>query len=226
VTTFKTVYVWTGGALFVGALACCGYTYAFTWSQTPAFNPAGISMDALLFSVFALHHSLFARDSVKRWLSRVVPDSMMRSVYVWVASLLLIGVCLAWQPVGSAFYDHTGLLAVAHGVVQLAGVVIIVSAVRTIDALELAGIHPLSGADSLQIIGPYRWVRHPLYTGWLLLTFGAAHMTGDRLFFAGISTFYLLLAIPFEERSLQTHFGDAYTGYRRRVRYRIVPYVY
>ena len=78
----------------------------------------------------------------------------------------------------------------------------------------------------MQIVGPYRWVRHPVYSGWVLLTFGAAHMTGDRLAFAAISTFYLLIAMPFEERSLRMSFGAAYDEYRRRVRYRIAPYVY
>jgi protein-S-isoprenylcysteine O-methyltransferase Ste14 len=224
--TFTGAFVWAGGGLFVGALTFCGYAYAFTWSRTPAFDPAAIGVDALLFSVFALHHSLFARDTVKGWMSGIVPDVMLRSAYVWIASGLLIGVCLAWQPVGAEVYRHAGLFAGVHGVVQLAGVVIIVSAVRTIDALELAGIRPLSRADSLQTAGPYRWVRHPLYSGWLLLTFGAAHMTGDRLIFAAISTCYLLIAIPLEERSLRATFGDAYAGYQRRVRYRIVPYVY
>ena len=53
-----------------------------------------------------------------------------------------------------------------------------------------------------------------------------AHMTGDRLIFAGISTLYLLIAMPFEERSLAMSFGRAYDEYRERVRFRIVPYVY
>jgi protein-S-isoprenylcysteine O-methyltransferase Ste14 len=78
----------------------------------------------------------------------------------------------------------------------------------------------------LQITGPYHWVRHPLYSGWLLVTFGAAHMTGDRLIFAGISTLYLLIAMPFEERSLRMSFGPAYEAYTRRVRCRLIPYVY
>ena len=225
-TKFREAVVWTGGALFVGALAFCAYSYAVTWSRVTALDRAAVPVDALLFSAFALHHSLFAREAVKRWLSSLVPAPMLRSMYVWIASTLLIGVCLAWQPVGGDLYHHAGLLSVAHAVVQLIGVVIIALAVRTIDALELAGIHPLSGAESLQVVGPYRWVRHPLYSGWLLVTFGAAHMTGDRAIFAGISTFYLLIAMPFEERSLRASFGDAYAGYQRRVRYRIVPYVY
>jgi protein-S-isoprenylcysteine O-methyltransferase Ste14 len=222
-----SAFVWAGGAMFVGALAFCGYSYAVTWSHAAgAFRGTPAGVDALLFSVFALHHTLFARDRAKRWLSRAVPDAALRSVYVWLASILLIGVCLAWQPVGGEFDRHSGALGAAHLGLQLAGVFVIARAVGAIDALELAGIRPHSGPDALQIVGPYRVVRHPLYSGWLLVTFGAAHMTGDRLVFAGISTLYLLIAMPFEERSLRKSVGEAYAEYARKVRYRLVPYVY
>ena len=56
--------------------------------------------------------------------------------------------------------------------------------------------------------------------------FGAAHMTGDRLAFAVMSSAYLVVAIPMEERSLLRSFGDTYADYQRRVRWRIVPYLY
>ena len=190
------------------------------------FDAAAIAIDAVLFTAFAAHHSVFARDPVKRWLTRVVPERLLRSVYVWLASLLLIGVCAAWQPVGGEIYRVRGWQALALAAVQVAGVLIIASAVRAIDALELAGIRPHTAADSLQFRGPYRWVRHPLYLGWLLATFGPAHMTGDRLVFAGISLFYLVIAVPFEERSLIGTFGEPYLRYRELVRWRIVPYVY
>ena len=212
--------------MFVGALAYTAYSYAFPWGRTLLFTPTAIVADAALFTVFALHHSLFARDAVKRRLTRVVPDALLRSVYVWLASLLLFAVCAVWQPVGGDIYRHTGAFAVSHGVLQLAGVLIIVQTVRLIDPLELAGIRLHSSADALQIVGPYRWVRHPIYAGWLLLTFGAAHMTGDRLSFAVISTLYLLVAMPYEERSLRKSFGEQYDEYCRLVRYRLVPYVY
>jgi protein-S-isoprenylcysteine O-methyltransferase Ste14 len=173
-----------------------------------------------------MHHSVFARERVKRWMTRLVPEPLMRSVYVWLASLLLIAVCAAWQPVGGEVYHMHGWHAVVHASIQLAGVIVIAGAVRTIDALELAGIRHHSYRQSLQIVGPYRWVRHPLYFGWLLATFGAAHMTGDRLIFAAISAFYLLIAVPFEERSLIASFGEDYTRYQRQVRWRMVPFVY
>jgi len=78
----------------------------------------------------------------------------------------------------------------------------------------------------LQTTGPYRWVRHPLYLGWLLAVWGHAHMTGDRALFAAITTIYLAAAVPFEERSLVASFGETYRDYQRNVRWRMVPYVY
>jgi protein-S-isoprenylcysteine O-methyltransferase Ste14 len=69
-------------------------------------------------------------------------------------------------------------------------------------------------------------VRHPLYFGWTLVVFGTPAMTADRLVFAIVSTAYLAIAIPFEERSLIRHFGQQYERYRGRVRWRMIPFVY
>jgi protein-S-isoprenylcysteine O-methyltransferase Ste14 len=227
-TRFDRVFVWTGGALFVLSLAACAYAYVVAWGPLPthagAWTP--VAIDAALFSVFAFHHSFFARESVKRRVARAVPDRLLRSFYVWIASLLLLLVLALWQPIAGEAYDVTGWRAVAHAVVQLGGVWLIARSVATIDPLELAGIKPPSGSDALQIAGPYRWVRHPLYLGWLLAVFGAAHMTANRVEFAVITTAYLCLAIPWEERSLLRMFGEAYARYQRTVRWRIIPYVY
>jgi protein-S-isoprenylcysteine O-methyltransferase Ste14 len=123
-------------------------------------------------------------------------------------------------------YEVVGWRAAAHASVQVAGLLLIAGAVRKIDALELAGIREHTGHQPLQITGPYRWVRHPLYLGWMLATFGAAHMTGDRLVFSGISALYLIVAMPIEERALRRSLGETYARYEQRVRWRVVPYLY
>jgi len=229
-TRFERSFVWIGGAVFVLALALCAYCYLFGWASPAAegsWSPVGaITMDTVLFAVFALHHSLFARQSVKGHLASVLPNRLLRSFYVWSASLLLLAVLALWRRVAGDLYHVTGWRAVAHAGVQLAGVWLIARSVARIDALELAGIKPSSGEEALQVAGPYQWVRHPLYLGWLLALFGAAHMTADRLAFAAITTGYLLLAVPWEERSLLRLFGEPYARYQRRVRWRVVPFIY
>ena len=58
------------------------------------------------------------------------------------------------------------------------------------------------------------------------MVFATPHMTGDRLLFASVSSLYLVVAIPWEERSLEAAFGEAYRRYKRQVRWRVLPYVY
>ena len=236
-TRFERAFVWAGGALFVGSLALWVWWYVFWLSHSrPWAGWRPVVVDAALFTIFAGHHSLFARETARRWLS-AIPRRLHRSVYVWMASLLLIAVCLLWQPIGAEVYRVPVAGAAALAVVQLAGVWCIAGAVARIDGLELAGIRApeeRSGAGSsaetrpaaLQITGPYRWVRHPIYLGWMLIVFGVAHMTGDRLVFAGISSLYLIVAVPWEERSLRQSFGEDYDRYTRQVRWRVLPYMY
>jgi protein-S-isoprenylcysteine O-methyltransferase Ste14 len=149
-------------------------------------------------------------------------------VYVWLASVLLIIVLMAWQPIGGEVYRVTGGLRWVLLGVQLVGVWFIAKSVGAIDGLELAGIRQVSDerTNTLQVGGPYRVVRHPLYFGWVLIVFGALHMTGDRLAFAVITTAYLVLAMPWEERSLQRAFGEEYARYKQQVKWRIVPFLY
>ena len=219
--------MWGGGGAFVLSLAACTYVFAVAWEAPPADGGGwrALAIDAGLFGVFALHHSVFARESVKGWISRIVPAHLLRSCYVWTASALLVAVLALWQPIAGDLYHVAGPASLANAGVQLFGIWLIAGSVARISALELAGIEPAAG-DALQIGGPYRWVRHPLYLGWLLVVFGAAHMTANRLAFASTSAAYLLLAIPWEERSLLRAFGEPYARYQRAVRWRVLPYVY
>lgn len=221
------LFVWLGGSIFVIALATTFWTYLVVFARDAPFAGwLAIVADTLLFSCFALHHSLFARDGMKTRIARIVGNPLVRSAYVWIASALLLVVDLSWRPIGGCVYRMTPPAAgVALGV-QIAGLWLTVRGAQAIHPLELAGIRNSLQATALQVGGPYRLVRHPLYLGWMLMTFSAAQMTGDRLVFAAISTAYLAMAIPFEERALVRLFGPHYERYRDRVRWRMIPYLY
>jgi hypothetical protein len=136
----ERLFAWLGGALFVGALALAGWWYAVFLNRVRAgVSWPALVFDATLFSIFAGHHSLFARPAVKTAMGRVVPERLLRSVYVWTASLLLMIVCLVWQPVGGVAFAHGGFVALLHVAVQISGLVLIALSVRVIGAARMTG---------------------------------------------------------------------------------------
>src|SRR5947209_3424456 len=99
-TRFDRPFVWLGGALFAASLAACAFRYLFVWGSSGDGHVDAVAPNALLFGLFAAHHSVFARERAKERLARLVPEHLLRSVYVWTASVLLLLVCALWQPVG------------------------------------------------------------------------------------------------------------------------------
>jgi methanethiol S-methyltransferase len=181
---------------------------------------------------------VLARTRAKAWLARFVPAHLERTAYVWVASLLFMVVCVLWVPVAGVVWHLEAPAAFLGLALQVAGLAITLASALLLDVLDLGGVRqvlrarrgePLedeSVAPAITSRGPFGWVRHPIYLGWLLMTFPAPTMTAGRLLFAAVSTFYLVVAIPWEERSLERQHGEAYRAYQRAVRWRMVPFVY
>jgi protein-S-isoprenylcysteine O-methyltransferase Ste14 len=226
-----------GGLTFVASLGYFGLSYAGRYGveldPTASRSPlVPLLVDSALFSAFALHHSIFARTGLKAAVSRVLPPTLERSAYVWVASLLFIGVCAWWQPIAGLAWRLDGAWRVGALSVQLIAGVMTLVAARQLGMLQLAGVRQTLAVrgpaplPTLDDTGLYGFVRHPIYLAWLVLVWAAPVMTGTRMAFAALSSIYLFVAVPFEERDLRRLFGAAYAEYSRRVRWRIVPFVY
>ena len=229
------IFAWLGAILFISSLFVLLHAYFVTFGHVPPEGPATRPMlfDVVLFSVFALHHSVFARSAVKLWMTRLVSSVLERSVYTWIASLLLIAVILLWRPVPGQLYEFRGVWAAPFFAIQCIGLLLTVRGSSALGILDLAGVRQVRAAGdsgqahiALVTTGLYGFVRHPLYFSWLLVVFGTPHMTMTRLTFAVVSSAYLGLAIPFEERGLIRVFGDEYRRYQRQVRWRMLPGVY
>lgn len=224
-----------GAALFAGSLGTFACFYAVVLGRPVEAAQGGASAVAwniALFSIFAIHHSLLARSGAKAWLTRLIPARLERSAYVWIASLLFLAVCLLWQPLPGVWWDLRGPARIVCYMLQLAGVVLTLRAAALIDIWDLAGVaqvtpdrHAPRLDDPVVFTtrGPYGWLRHPIYLGWVLIVFGAPSMTAGRALFAAISTVYLVMAIPLEERSLVREHGNEYRQYQRLVRWKLIP---
>jgi protein-S-isoprenylcysteine O-methyltransferase Ste14 len=228
------LFLWLGAALFFVSLAYFLVSYVTTFG-VPAAGSArapAVAWNVALFTLFALHHSVLARAPMRQWVARLLPaPPLERSLYVWVASILLIAVCALWRPVPGVAWDVDGILLWALRLIQAAGVWLTLRSAAILDIRELAGVAvrtPDGQAPDVEFrtTGPYGWVRHPIYTGWFLIVFAAAPMTMTRFVFAVVSCVYLLIAIPFEERSMRAAAASTYARYVAQVRWRLLPGVY
>lgn len=185
---------------------------------------SALLIDACLLSLFAVQHSVMARPWFKRLLTKVVPVAIERSTYVLASSLALIAMYWKWQPLGGVVWETAGILsALIYGVYAF-GWTLVLFATCVINHFDLFGLRQVwrnlqrKPQAALQFTTPwlYRVVRHPLYVGWLLVFWSAPTMTMTHLFFASMTTAYILVAIQFEERDLiATH--PEYAEYRKQV---------
>jgi methanethiol S-methyltransferase len=189
--------------------------------------PTGFALvvDAALIALFGLQHSVMARPGFKRVWTRIVPAPVERSVYVAAASLALILLFLLWRPIPGAVWsvdDDTGA-SVLWALFALGWLIVLVSTFL-ISHFELFGLAQVWGhARSKAAAAPafrtpffYRWIRHPLYSGFFLAFWATPRMSlGHLLLAAGVSA-YMLIAIRYEERDLVDTFGDDYRSYRDR----------
>jgi protein-S-isoprenylcysteine O-methyltransferase Ste14 len=184
-----------------------------------------LAINSLLLGLFALQHSIMARPWFKKAWTRIVPTPVERSTYVLFSSAALLVLFWKWQPMGGVIWN-VGSMSGRLGLEVLfaCGWLTVLIATFLINHFDLFGLRQvwlhLLGRNYTEIgfrtPGPYRYVRHPLYVGWLLVFWSAPVMTSAHLLFAIATTAYILIAIQFEERDLVRFHGE-YTEYRRQV---------
>ena len=184
-----------------------------------------LAFNAALLGLFAVQHSLMARQWFKRAWTRIVPAPVERSTYVLFSSLALILLFWKWQPMGGVVWsveNQFGRFAI-YGLYAIGWLTVLI-ATFLINHFDLFGMRQVwlhlqrrpYTTLAFRTPGLYRYVRHPLYVGWLMVFWSAPVMTVAHLVFAIATTAYILIAIQFEERDLVRHHAE-YAEYRRRV---------
>jgi methanethiol S-methyltransferase len=185
-----------------------------------------VVVNLLLMSLFAVQHSVMARKRFKQWWTQYVPKSVERSTYVLFASLALILLFWQWRPMPSVVWEITDVdIAATVAILSLGGWVIVFSSTFLINHFELFGLHQVANnLAGREMPRPrfrtplyYKFVRHPIYLGFIIAFWAAPTMTLGHLLFAAVTTAYIFVGIALEERDLVDLFGDQYRRYRRQV---------
>lgn len=219
-------------AIFFGSFL---YLYGFL-SNT--FVPKGIDggvetatgtaliINLVLLALFGVQHTVMARPEFKERWTKIVPKPIERSTYVLISSAILILLYWQWRPMTGVVWEvdaawGRALLWAVFG----AGFLVVLLSTFIINHFDLFGLrqvwlnfrqqtyeHP-----HFKVTYFYKFVRHPLYVGWLLTFWGTPSMTVGHLLFAAGLTGYIFIAIHYEERDLVRFHGEDYVRYKQKV---------
>ncbi|MFW5721950.1 MAG: methyltransferase family protein, partial [Desulfohalobiaceae bacterium] len=188
---------------------------------------AVLLFDAMVLSLsFFLQHSLMARPAVQEKLASHLPRPSLTAVYSTASGIALLAVLLLWQRAFPGLIEVPPPLSWALRVLFFASLAFAAWAGRTLGGLDALGIKPILAEmnmaeppDEPPLVtkGPYRLVRHPMYSATLVLIWSCPDVSGDRLLFNVLWSVWIVAAAKLEEKELTARYGAAYRTYRKRV---------
>ncbi|MBO0682215.1 MAG: isoprenylcysteine carboxylmethyltransferase family protein [Candidatus Dormibacteraeota bacterium] len=168
---------------------------------------------------------IFGRSSLRRGARTKDRGSLVLILGAVLVGLTLAGILARSWP-GAAIHNGRYAVFFAGAGIMAAGIALRFAAVIVLGRFFTVAV--MVGSDQRVVdSGPYRWIRHPAYTGALLALVGSLLCTTNWAVLAGVVPVLLALLyrIKVEEQALSDELGDAYRSYIRRTK-RLVPFLY
>ena len=209
------------GVAYLAFVGVAGYAVAFLAGRAVprtvdsggphAGTVTAVLIDLLLLAGFATQHSVMARPAFKRQWTRLVPQHLERACYILATSAVLALMFWQWRPIPAVVWNvHDGPARAVLWALFVLGWVLVVAMTFAIDHLDMLGLRQVGRhlrghqptAPAFKLPLPYRLVRHPMMTGFLIAFLATPMMTAGHLLFALLCCGYILLAVRLEERDL------------------------
>ena len=168
---------------------------------------------------FALSHSLLAANRCKQYLyQHGWSEQRYRLIYSIIAVLAtVIWILFVRQLPDSPLYQTHGLLWGILIALQGMGIFIALAAIQPIDGLAFLGLRTTKqGVDPFVVRGIYRRIRHPMYSGAMLILLAMPAQTSNGLSFTLLICLYFIIGVRLEEARMIAAHPD-YADYRHRV---------
>ena len=182
-----------------------------------------IVVNTVMLGIFALHHSVFARRTIKNILINklYIPADIERTIYVLVASVLAHVSMVYWNTypeektlwgkIDNNFVTYLGVIF---------GMLFVLSSTFMIDHFDLfglrQGLHLWPTNNELKTIGFYKIIRHPIMTGFLIMFWCRPVLTFSSLQWNLLTTGYILIGTTIEEYCLIQEIGEPYVKYKSK----------
>ncbi len=177
-----------------------------------------------VFFIFAAIHSLLATDYIKKRAEKQLKHQFRyyRIFYNLIGFITFAPVLLIWIMNTSStppVYSIPEWLYPFILLMRLAAIGLFSYAAYQIGVLDFAGIRQISGKSKNMLItkGAYGIVRHPLYTGGIIILFTKIYMTQFDLTAFVLVSFYSITGALIEEKRLISIYGEEYRKYQQEV---------
>jgi len=180
---------------------------------------------------------------IKRWATGSILEIPKGSILLWLVNIFNLLFLLIINPLAaillimekmetadpSFLVINSGLILV---LVEIGGLIIYLSGfflmawalIRLGINYQLGGVDPRS-SDKMVMNGPYKFIRHPMYTAALCIALGLAFLIQSKACFVAFCIYLVLviLLIPKEEESMIRAYGEPYKQYQQKVK-KLVPF--
>lgn len=226
------IYGLTAYVLFLGvflyAIGFVGNLYVPKSIDSGTTGPIGISLviNALILGLFAVQHTIMARPAFKSWITNYIAKAAERSTFVMATNLIFMLLFWQWRPLTGTIWHVESALGsgILHFLFWLGWITVLISTFL-INHFDLFGLKQVFNYIRNKESNPprfversfYKYVRHPIMLGFIIAFWATPTMTLGHLFFAFMTTGYILVGLVFEERDLIRHHGETYIEYAKRV---------